>query len=157
MRLLVQRVTAARVSIDNRVVASIGTGLTVFLGFTHGDGRSEIEWLVHRLVGLRVFPDAAGRMGRSVREVGGSLLLVSQFTLYADGDHGMRPDFRRALDRTAADPLYRLFWDQLQSTGIDCQAGQFGAEMQVALTNWGPVTILLERLSQPKGESIGAD
>lgn len=145
MRLVVQRVRNASVTVDGTTVGAIGTGLLVLVGFTHGDGPGQIAWLAQKVTGLRLFPDDADRMNRSVREVGGSVLVVSQFTLYGDARKGRRPSFLDAAPPEAAMALYEAFVDALEETGVPVATGRFGAAMDVQLVNWGPVTLVLDR------------
>ncbi|HZG49631.1 MAG TPA: D-aminoacyl-tRNA deacylase [Thermoleophilaceae bacterium] len=139
MRALVQRVSEAAVTVDAREVARIGPGLLVLLGVRRGDGAAEADRLAHKLERLRVFADAEGRMNRSVREVGGEILVVSQFTLYGDASRGNRPSYVQAAPPDQAEPLYERVRERLAAVG-----GEFGAAMSVSLVNDGPVTLLLE-------------
>lgn len=145
MRALLQRVAEARVAIAGEAVAAIDQGLLVFLGIYPDDGRAELEWMVDRILALRVFADAEKPMNRSVVEVGGGLLVVSQFTLAADLSRGRRPGFSTAAPPDIAEPLYEQFLALLRAKHEPVAAGRFGADMQVSLTNDGPVTFLLER------------
>lgn len=138
MRALVQRVSRAAVAVDGAEVAAIGPGLLVLLGVTHSDGAPEAEWIAAKIRGLRVFPDADGRMNEPLGERG--VLCVSQFTLYGDARRGNRPSYVEAAPGPVAEPLYERVCDLLGA-----QRGVFGAEMQVSLVNDGPVTLLLER------------
>ena len=139
MRALVQRVSEAAVSVDGREVARIGRGLLVLLGVTHGDGPAEADRLAGKLERLRIFEDAEGRMNLSVREIDGEVLCVSQFTLYGDVRKGNRPSFVDAAPPGQAEPLYERVREALSAQG-----GVFGARMEVALVNDGPVTLLVE-------------
>ncbi|MGH2761366.1 MAG: D-aminoacyl-tRNA deacylase [Thermoleophilaceae bacterium] len=139
MRALVQRVSEAAVAVDGEEVARIGVGLLVLLGVREGDGPDEADRIAAKLERLRVFEDGAGRMNLSVRDVGGELLVVSQFTLYGDARRGNRPSFVEAARPEAAEPLY----ERVRSA-LGAQGGAFGARMQVSLVNDGPVTLLLE-------------
>ena len=139
MRALVQRVSEAAVSVDGREVARIGHGLLVLLGVTHGDGPAEADRLAGKLERLRIFEDAEGRMNLSVREIDGEVLCVSQFTLYGDVRKGNRPSFVDAAPPGQAEPLYERVREALSARG-----GVFGARMEVALVNDGPVTLLVE-------------
>ena len=139
MRALVQRVSQASVSVDGEPVASIGRGLLVLLGVSQGDGEHQAERMVRKLLALRVFDDDAGRMNLSVRDAGGELLCVSQFTLYGDVRKGNRPSFVEAAPPEHAEALYERVRE-----GLDAQGGVFGARMSVALTNEGPVTLLVD-------------
>lgn len=144
MRVLLQRVTAAAVDIDGERVAAIGPGLLVFVGVAAGDSRTSASWLADKTLGLRIFPDDNKPMNCSVVDIGGELLVVSQFTLAADTSRGRRPGFSTAAAPTDAERLYEFFVAQLGDT-VPVQTGVFGADMQVSLVNDGPVTFLLER------------
>ena len=150
MRLLLQRVREGRVTIDGNSVASIGEGLVVLVGFGPDDtpelrGGKIWKTLVEKLAGLRIFPDAEGKMNRSVEESGGSLILVSQFTLYADSRKGRRPSFHLSAAPSIAEPLFLGFCEDMEKRLPGrIQRGVFAADMDVSLTNWGPVTILLD-------------
>ena len=144
MRAVLQRVSEARVEVEGRVTGEIGRGLLVLLGVGHGDTAADIEYLVRKIVGLRVFSDNAGRMNRSVAEVDGGLLVVSQFTLYGDCRKGMRPSFDQAARPELAKELYEAFVTSARAQGIRVQTGVFQAYMQVSLVNEGPVTIILD-------------
>ena len=139
VRAIVQRVTQASVTVDGEHVSRIGTGLLVLLGVHREDGPEQAERLARKLLALRIFEDAEGRMGRSVADVGGELLCVSQFTLYGDTRKGNRPSFTEAAPPEQAEPLYELVRDALGAQG-----GRFGARMEVALVNDGPVTLIAE-------------
>ncbi len=139
MRALVQRVSEAAVSVDGDEVARIGRGLLILLGVRDGDGPGEADRIAGKLERLRVFEDAEGRMNLSVRDVGGELLVVSQFTLYGDARKGNRPSFVEAAPPDVAEPLYERV-----RAALAAQGGRFGARMQVSLVNDGPVTLLLE-------------
>lgn len=145
MRVVLQRVARARVTVEGRVVGEIGRGLLLLAGFTDGDTAETLRWMADRVVGLRVFTDAEGKMNRSVEEVDGAVLVVSQFTLYGDARRGRRPSFVEAARPEVAIPLYESFVAMLRATGCPVQTGEFGAMMQVELTNDGPVTLVLER------------
>jgi D-tyrosyl-tRNA(Tyr) deacylase len=144
MRALIQRVSSASVSIDGEVVGAIGTGLVVLLGVGHADGEEQVERLADKTSRLRVFEDKHGRMDRSLLDVGGAALCVSQFTLYGDTRKGLRPSFTDAADPEPAERLYELFCARLAERGVPVETGRFGARMSLALTNEGPVTLLLE-------------
>ena len=144
MTALLQRVRSASVSVDGRRVGEIDTGLLVFLGMDKGDDEASTDRMLDRLLAYRVFPDQAGRMNRSVAEIGGGVLLVSQFTLAADTRKGLRPSFSSALPPAAAEALYQYTLETLRGRHPDVAAGVFGADMQVSLVNDGPVTFLLE-------------
>ena len=145
MRLILQRVSSARVRVDDRVTGEIAEGLLLLVGFTHDDAVEQITWMADKVVGLRIFRDAEGKMNRSLDEVGGSALVVSQFTLYGDAQKGRRPSFVDAARPEAAIPLYDRFVLELRARGVPVQTGEFGAMMQVELVNDGPVTLFLER------------
>ena len=145
MRVVLQRVSRARVTVEGRVTGEIGRGLLLLAGFTEGDSEDALAWMADRVVGLRVFPDGEGKMNRSVQEVYGALLVVSQFTLYGDTRKGRRPSFVEAARPETAIPLYERFLQMLRATGCPVQTGEFGAMMDVELVNDGPVTLILER------------
>lgn len=145
MRLILQRVSSARVRVDDRVTGEIGEGLLLLVGFTHSDTVEQITWMADKVVGLRIFRDDEGKMNRSLDEVGGSALVVSQFTLYGDAQKGRRPSFVDAARPEVATPLYDRFVLELRARGVPVQTGEFGAMMQVELVNDGPVTLFLER------------
>lgn len=145
MRIIVQRVLEASVVVDGKVVGAISHGLLVLLGCEASDAAADIEWLATRLVNLRVFDDEGGVMNRSVREVGGGLLLVSQFTLLASTKQGTRPSWHRAARLEVAGPLYEAFHCRLtEQLGKPVPTGIFGAHMRVTLVNDGPVTLILD-------------
>ena len=145
MRVVIQRVLNASVSISGTVTAAIGEGLLVLLGICEEDGDEDIEWLVKKIVGLRVFDDAAGVMNIDVRDAGGDVLVVSQFTLMASTKKGNRPSYIRAARPEVAIPLYERFCAALSaSLGKPVPTGTFGADMQIALVNDGPVTICID-------------
>lgn len=144
MRLLIQRVQKAQVLIQNQIYSEIGPGLLVLLGIHKEDNTSQIEWLINKLIHLRIFEDEMGKMNRSIKEIGGQILVVSQFTLYGNCQNGRRPDFIQAAPPALAQPLYQQFIEQLSHEMGQVQTGVFGAEMQISLINDGPVTFLLE-------------
>lgn len=151
MRVLLQRVTQASVDVDGQRIAEIATGLLAFVGVFPDDGEAEIKWLADKAVGLRLFPDdvaspaASKNMNRSVQDIGGEMLVVSQFTLAADTSKGRRPGFSTAAPPELAERLYEQFVQAIVERGVKVKTGQFGADMQVGLINDGPVTFLLER------------
>ena len=145
MRILVQRVTRASVSIEGKVVGEIGPGLLLLAGFTAGDSDAGIEWMAEKVCGLRIFNDSAGKMNLDVGAIGGTLLVVSQFTLYGDAARGRRPSFIDAAPPDLAIPLYEAFVAALRRRGLTVATGRVGADMQVELVNDGPVTLMLER------------
>ncbi len=144
MRAVIQRVTHASVSIDGAEKAAMGEGLLILLGVTHGDGEREADYLAAKCAGLRIFRDSEDKMNRSVTDVGGQALVVSQFTLYSDCRKGKRPAFVAAARPETAIPLYERFVAKLREMGLTVGTGQFGADMQVSLLNDGPVTILMD-------------
>jgi D-tyrosyl-tRNA(Tyr) deacylase len=145
MRIVLQRVSGARVTAGERVTGEIGPGLLLLVGFTEGDGDEALAWMAEKVAGLRIFADDEGKMNRSVQDAGGGLLVVSQFTLYGDTRKGRRPSFVEAARPDVAIPLYERFLELLRATGLPVQTGEFGAMMQVELVNDGPVTLILER------------
>lgn len=145
MRVVLQRVSRGRVSVEGRTVGEIGPGLVLLVGAGHGDGEAQIELLVEKIAHLRIFEDEAGKMNRSLLEMGGEALVVSQFTLYADTRKGRRPSFTDAALPEVAAPLVERFAARLEALGVRVQQGEFGAHMLVEIENDGPVTILLER------------
>ncbi|MCB0216144.1 MAG: D-tyrosyl-tRNA(Tyr) deacylase [Caldilineae bacterium] len=145
MRALIQRVARASVRVDGETIGAIGPGLLVLLGVGRGDTEAEAEWLARKLLGLRVFGGEDGRFDRSVEEVEGALLVVSQFTLYGDARRGRRPDFTASAAPERAEALYEHFVACLGRGGRPVETGRFGAMMAVELVNDGPVTLLLER------------
>jgi len=145
MRCVLQRVSRARVLVDGDVVGEIGHGLLALAGFTETDSPAQLAWMADKIVGLRIFRDDEGKMNRSLDEIGGSLLVVSQFTLYGDAQKGRRPSFVRAAGPEVANELYERFVLELRARGAPVQTGEFGAMMQVELVNDGPVTLWLER------------
>lgn len=144
MRAVVQRVSQASVEVEGREVAAVGRGLLVLLGVSSGDSEAEAAWLAHKLAGLRVFEDKAGKMNLDLAEVGGAVLLVSQFTLCADLRRGRRPSFVDAAGPAQAEPLVARVADLLRGQGLAVATGVFGATMQVHLINDGPVTLWLD-------------
>ncbi|MCH2465956.1 MAG: D-aminoacyl-tRNA deacylase [Gemmatimonadetes bacterium] len=146
MRVVLQRVSSAEVTVAKRSVGVIGTGLVLLVGFQASDGEIEATWIADKVVGLRVFPDDDGKMNRSLNDVGGGLLVVSQFTLYGDVKKGRRPSFLDAAPSEIAIPLYDKFVALLRERATGrVETGEFGALMNVELVNQGPATILLER------------
>ena len=145
MRVVLQRVSRAEVRVSGGVTGRIGVGLLLFVGFTAGDGDAQLEWMADKVIGLRVFGDAEQKMNRSLFEVGGALLVVSQFTLYGNADKGRRPSFIEAARPEVAIPLYESFLRRLRERGAEVETGEFGAMMDVELVNDGPVTLWLER------------
>jgi D-aminoacyl-tRNA deacylase len=145
MRVLLQRVSQAEVRVGDRVTGKIGVGFVLLVGFTHSDGDDQLAWMADKVAGLRVFPDDEDKMNRSIGDAGGSMLVVSQFTLYADAVKGRRPSFVDAARPEAAEPLFNRFVDLLRGRGMPVETGEFGASMAVELVNDGPVTLWLER------------
>ena len=144
MRAVVQRVSRARVTVDSETTGAIDAGLLVYLGIGPGDGEREVAWLTSKVADLRVFPDEAGRFDRSVTDITGSVLVVSQFTLYGDTRRGRRPSFTDAAPPEVAAPLVDRVMDAIRDRGLRVEGGRFGAHMLVDAVNDGPVTILLD-------------
>jgi len=145
MRIVLQRVARAKVTVEGRVTGEIGRGLLLLAGFTDGDSDEALAWMAKKVVQLRIFPDDEGKMNRSVEDAGGAILVVSQFTLYGDARKGNRPSFIDAARPEVAIPLYERFVRMLRDTGRPVETGEFGAMMDVELVNDGPVTLILER------------
>ena len=146
MRIVLQRVKEASVTVAGEKISGIGPGLLLLVGVAHGDGESEATWLAEKVAGLRIMADAEGKMNRSVRDVGGEVLAVSQFTLLADTRKGKRPSFVGAAPPEEATRLFDNFCERLRAAGVDqVKTGRFGAMMDISLVNDGPVTIILER------------
>ena len=144
MRAVVQRVSRAKVSVNGSVTGEIGMGLLVLVGVGHEDDHDELDYMVEKIAGLRIFEDGDGKMNRSVRDIGGSILAVSQFTLYGDVRRGKRPSFDGAAPPQRARQLYDAFVEKIRAAGLRCETGRFQEMMQVELVNEGPVTILLD-------------
>lgn len=144
MRVVLQRVSDASVAIENKTVGSIQQGYLLLVGAEDTDGAEEIDYLVRKITRLRVFADEAGKMNLSIQDIGGAILSVSQFTLYADTKKGNRPSFVRAGNPEHANKIYEQFNDKLREEGLKVETGEFGADMQVNLVNDGPVTILFD-------------
>lgn len=144
MRVVLQRCKQAKVTVAGEVTGSIGPGLMLLVGVTHEDTEKDAAYLADKIAGLRIFEDEDGKMNLSVQDIGGAILSVSQFTLYADCRKGKRPNFMAAARPDTATVLYEKFNDLLRAKGIELQTGVFGADMDVELTNWGPVTIILD-------------
>jgi D-tyrosyl-tRNA(Tyr) deacylase len=151
MRALVQRVSRAKVTVGGEVVGEIGRGLLVLLGVTHDDTSDGARWLADKVAGLRIFADAEDKMNLGVAEVSGSVLVVSQFTLYGDCSKGRRPSFIDAAHPDLAIPLYEAFIEAVKAQGIAVATGRFGASMQVELVNDGPVTLIIESRQASRG------
>jgi D-aminoacyl-tRNA deacylase len=147
MRVIIQRVKSSQVTVNGEIVGKIGRGLNLLVGIADTDTDAELDWMVRKCLELRLFPDEEGghRWQKSVQEIGGELLVVSQFTLYGDCRKGRRPSFDRSAAPEIAQDLYNRFVDKLRSTGLRVETGKFGAIMQVSIENDGPVTLLLER------------
>ena len=145
MRVILQRVSQASVTVEGQVISSIGPGLLILLGVGHGDGEEQAAFLAEKIANLRIFEDEAGRINLSVLDVKGAAIVVSQFTLYADTRKGRRPSFTYAALPDMAAPLVERFVELLRAQGVPTQTGQFGAHMDVEIHNSGPVTIWLER------------
>jgi len=145
MRVVLQRVSRASVSIDGRIAGAIGRGFCLLVGLTHGDTDATVDWMAEKVAGLRLFPDAEGKMNLGLDEVGGGVLVISQFTLYGDSAKGRRPSFIDAARPETAIPLYQRFVGALRVRGLEVATGEFGADMQVEIHNDGPVTLILER------------
>ncbi len=144
MRAVVQRVTEAAVRVDGEVTGSIGNGLTVLLGVGEGDTEEDMKYIADKIIKLRIFSDENGKMNLSLEDIGGSMLVISQFTLYGDCSHGRRPFFGGAMEPEGANAMYEKFTSYVREQGIHTETGVFGADMKVSLTNDGPVTIILE-------------
>lgn len=144
MRAVVQRVRRAKVQVGGQTTGEIGLGLLVLLGVGQGDTQQDATYMAEKIAGLRIFEDEQGKMNRSVRDAGGSILAVSQFTLYGDVRRGKRPSFDDAAPPEPARKLYEFFVEQIRASGLCCETGQFQQMMQVELVNEGPVTILLD-------------
>lgn len=145
MRVVLQRVSKASVTIDGRLAGTIGRGFCLLVGFTDGDTTAQVDWMAEKVAGLRLFADDFGKMNLGLEEVGGALLVVSQFTLYGDVARGRRPSFIAAARPDLAIPLYQRFLAALTERGLTVASGEFGAAMQVEIHNDGPVTLILDR------------
>lgn len=145
MRIILQRVSRASVTIQGRVAGAIEQGFCLLVGFTHSDTSAEVEWMADKVAGLRVFGDAEGKMNLALDDVGGAVLVISQFTVYGDTAKGRRPSFIGAARPEVAIPLYEAFLQALRAKGLKAESGEFGADMLVEIHNDGPVTLVLER------------
>lgn len=145
MRVVLQRVARAEVRVDDKSVGSIGPGFLLLVGFTSDDGEEQLRWMADKIRGLRLFPDESGKMNVSLDEIGGELLVVSQFTLYGDVRKGRRPSFIEAADPESAERLYDRFVSILREGTTPVATGTFGALMDVQLVNHGPVTLIIEK------------
>lgn len=144
MRAVIQRVTKASVTVNEEVVGAISEGVVTFLGIGTHDKNSDIDWMAEKIVNLRIFEDNQGKMNLSLRDIGGEMLIISQFTLYGDCRKGRRPGFSGAAPPDLAEPMYKQFINNVEQLGIQTASGKFQAEMEVDLTNNGPVTMLLD-------------
>jgi D-tyrosyl-tRNA(Tyr) deacylase len=145
MRILIQRTTEASVKIEGEIVGSIENGFVVLVGIEHEDETSDADWLIQKLIALRIFSDENGKMNLSIQEIGGSFLVISQFTLHASTKKGNRPSYIQAAKPEKAIPLYNYFVEELKSkSNLKVETGQFGGDMKVSLTNDGPVTIWMD-------------
>ena len=145
MKIVIQRVKEARVDVENKIVGKIGKGFLVLVGVSHNDTKAEADYLVKKLCNLRVFEDDNEKMNLALKDVNGELLIVSQFTLYADTSNGNRPSFVQAARPEQANELYEYFCQKCQENGIKVEKGIFGANMQVSLINDGPLIIIIEK------------
>jgi len=145
MRIVLQRVSRASVTIDGQTAGAIGPGFCLLVGFTHGDTEAQVDWMAEKVAGLRLFSDQAGKMNLGLSEVGGAVLVISQFTLYGDAAKGRRPSFVDAARPEVAIPLYQRFLEALKRLNLSVASGEFGADMQVEIHNDGPVTLVLDR------------
>jgi D-aminoacyl-tRNA deacylase len=145
VRVVLQRVSKASVTIQGRVAGEIGRGFCLLVGFTHSDTSAQVDWMAEKVTGLRLFSDAEDKMNLGLDEVGGAVLVVSQFTLYGDSAKGRRPSFIDAARPEVAIPLYERFLAALRDRGLTVAAGEFGADMMVEIHNDGPVTLILNR------------
>ncbi|MBT3419485.1 MAG: D-tyrosyl-tRNA(Tyr) deacylase [Candidatus Magasanikbacteria bacterium] len=148
MRALIQRVQKAKVTVDNNTVGSISHGVLVFLGITHSDSKNDVDWLVEKILKLRIFTYKEGKLNESIKDINGEILVVSQFTLYGNAKKGTRPSFTNAAKGDIARPLYEYMVERLKKADVKVETGVFGAYMQVSLVNDGPVTLLLEKETQ---------
>ena len=144
MRVVLQRVSHASVTVEEKVIGKIQRGFLLLVGVTHDDAKEDMEYLVRKIVQMRIFEDEEGKLNRSIQDIGGEILSVSQFTLYADTKKGNRPSFSKAAPGDVAIEMFEQFNGLLRETGIPVETGQFGADMKVELLNDGPVTILLD-------------
>lgn len=145
MRVVLQRVNHAAVSIDGETVGQIKKGYLLLVGLAPDDNDEQLDWMVHKIVNLRVFEDENGKLNRALADVDGAILSISQFTLYADVKRGNRPGFSKAAKPEIAEPLYDRFNEKLRAAGVHVETGRFGADMKVELENDGPVTIIYEK------------
>lgn len=148
MRAVVQRVLDACVQVEHQTVGQIDKGLLVYLGIHKDDSDRDFDYILDKVINLRIFPDDSGKMNRSLLDAGGEILVVSQFTLYGDARHGRRPSYGMAADNEKGNLYYQKFLYSLREKGLRCASGRFGADMQVSYTNDGPVTILLDSFKE---------
>lgn len=144
MKAVVQRVSEASVNVDGKCIGSIGNGFLVLLGVGDGDTEEDMKYIADKIIKLRIFSDENDKMNLSLTDVGGELLVISQFTLYGDCSHGRRPYFGGAMEPVGANEMYMRFVEYVKTSGIHTQTGEFGADMKVSLVNDGPVTIMLD-------------
>lgn len=146
MKAIIQRVDTAAVRVNDNTIGQIGAGLLILLGIKHDDTFNQARWLADKCLNLRIFNDEKGKMNRSVQDIKGELLIISQFTLYGNAKKGRRPSFEEAAGHEVSEPIYRFFIDTLKKdSGLKIESGEFGAEMRIDSCNNGPVTIVLER------------
>ncbi|WP_320048020.1 D-aminoacyl-tRNA deacylase [uncultured Ilyobacter sp.] len=148
MRVVIQRVSKAQVSVEGKVIGKIDKGFLILLGITHRDNEKDANWLVNKISGLRIFSDENGKMNKSIEDIGGEILLISQFTLYGEARKGRRPSFIDAAKPDVAVPLYNKFTKLVKEKGIRISTGEFGADMKVELLNDGPVTMIIDSPEQ---------
>lgn len=144
MRAIVQRVKNASVAVENKTIGEISQGLLVFLGVGDGDTETDMKYIADKVIGLRIFSDSDDKMNLSVSDIGGEILVISQFTLYGDCRKGRRPNFTASMEPVGAEMMYEKLKDYIKAQGINVECGEFGADMQVSLTNDGPVTLMLD-------------
>ena len=157
MRVLLQRVSRAEVRVEGKVIGAIQRGFCLLVGFTAADTDAQVIWMADKVTGLRLFGDADGKMNLALDEVGGEVLVVSQFTLYGDTEKGRRPSFVDAARPEVATPLYERFVNALRERGLTVATGEFGAMMEVEIVNDGPVTLWLERSATREGRRAGVE
>jgi D-tyrosyl-tRNA(Tyr) deacylase len=151
LRVVLQRVSRASVEVENKVIGKIENGLLVLLGIHVDDNMKELEWMVNKVVGLRIFEDEEGKMNNSLKDADGNLLVVSQFTLYGDCEKGRRPGFTDAARPDKAIPMYEEFIKRCQDLGVHVETGEFGADMKVDLLNDGPITLIIDSPERLRG------
>lgn len=145
MKVILQRVSSASVAVEGQTVGEIKSGFMALVGFTHTDTMEMVQWMADKILGLRVFADAEGKMNLSLTDIGGEILVISQFTLYGNAEKGRRPSFIDAARPEIAEPLYENMVAVLRASGVKVETGRFGSEMQVSLINDGPTTLILEK------------